>query len=68
MPYGLEMLNTGHQLLAVTFHELWERQTAEGVKIKLTTAVISVAEAIGLNYQTTLSAHFYGENPSMSAL
>ncbi|MDR2231783.1 MAG: AAA family ATPase [Tannerella sp.] len=46
-------------LIATTFHELREGQSAEGVKIDTPTAVMSTAEAVSVYYQTALTAMYY---------
>ena len=46
-------------LIATTFHELREGQSAEGVKIDPPTAVMSTAEAVSVYYQTALTGLYY---------
>ena len=47
------------QLIATTFHELREGQSAEGVKIDAPTAVMSTSEAVSVYYQTALTGYYY---------
>jgi len=49
------------QLIAVTFHELREGLSAEGVKIDPPTAVMSTAEAVSVYYQTALTGFYYNK-------
>jgi len=46
-------------LIATTFHELRQGQSADGVKIDPPSAVMSTAEAVSVYYQTALTAHYY---------
>jgi len=47
-------------LIATTFHELREGQSAEGTKIDQPSAVMSTAEAVSVYYQTALAGFYYG--------
>jgi hypothetical protein len=47
-------------LIATTFHELREGQSAEGAKIDQPSAVMSTAEAVSVYYQTALAGLYYG--------
>ena len=49
-------------LIATTFHELREGQSAEGVKIDPPTAVMSTAEAVSVYYQTALTGYYYDKS------
>jgi hypothetical protein len=46
-------------LIATTFHELREGQSAEGAKIDQPAAVMSTAEAVSVYYQTALTGLYY---------
>jgi hypothetical protein len=46
-------------LIATTFHELREGQSAEGTKIDQPAAVMSTAEAVSVYYQTALTGLYY---------
>ncbi|MCL2572035.1 MAG: AAA family ATPase [Defluviitaleaceae bacterium] len=46
-------------LIATTFHELRQGQSADGVKVDPPSAVMSTAEAVSVYYQTALTAHYY---------
>ncbi len=48
------------ELLAVTYHELREGISAEGLRLEKPSAVMSTAEAISVYYQTLMGAVYYG--------
>jgi MoxR-like ATPase len=48
-------------LIATTFHELRQGQSAEGTKIDQPAAVMSTAEAVSVYYQTALTGLYYDD-------
>ncbi len=49
------------ELLAVTYHELREGMTAEGILVDQPSAVMSTAEAVSVYFQTISHAWYYGD-------
>lgn len=49
------------QLLAVTYHELREGVSAEGMRIEKPACVMSTAEAISVYFQSLMGAYYYGD-------
>ena len=47
-------------LLATAYHELRQGISAEGMRLKKPSAVMSTAEAVSVYYQTLMSAWYYG--------
>lgn len=50
------------ELLAITFHELREGISSNGIRIDKPASVMSTAEAVSVYYQTMISGYYYGES------
>lgn len=57
----VELDRDSAHLLATTFHELREGQTAEGKRMDQMEAVMSTAEAVSVYFQSVMSAYYYDD-------
>lgn len=56
----MEMDEDIADILALTYHELREGISAEGIRIEKPSCVMSTAEAVSVYYQTMMSGYYYG--------